>query len=134
MLNKKEIEMLQSFLTREDVKGKQWIEDFIWRNTVQAKFKVGDAVTFDARGQYHFGISPRNWTGTIVKIRYFAHWDNDVRAIQYEIEYQYQVEIEGKLTICKSKTYQLEKDISKASKVIVHTLQKKNEHQEYIVM
>jgi hypothetical protein len=108
MLNKKELKQLEELLAREDIKAKKWLEDFIWRNTTEAKFKVGDIVKFSERSKYHYGVHPINWVGIVTEVEYYRNWGGK-RVIRYTIEYQYK--LRGTDEIGTSNTYQMEEDI-----------------------
>ena len=86
-MTKKEIELLKKLLEREDVKGKRCLKEFIWFNTVEPKYKVGDVVKFSNRRVYHYGCNPIEWVGTITNICY-CRLDC---SYQYEITYKSQI-------------------------------------------
>lgn len=88
MLSKKEVNQLKTLLEREDLKAKKWLEDFIWRNTTEAKFKIGDIVKFSDNNRWHYGSKLVGFVGKVIEVEY---WTN-VMKIAYTIEYQYQLE------------------------------------------
>lgn len=108
MLSNKEVNQLKALLEREDLKAKKWLEDFIWRNTTEAKFKVGDIVKFSETNKFHYGVRPINWVGIVTEVEYYRNWGGK-RVIRYTIEYQYKLSGSDKTE--SSNTYQMEEDI-----------------------
>lgn len=131
MLSKKEVNQLKALLEREDLKAKKWLEDFIWRNTTEAKFKVGDIVKFSETNKYHYGTRPINWIGVITEVTYYRDWNKE-RVIRYTIEYQYKVA--GTDEIEKSVTFHSENEISKNPMNRINVVEKKNKNSDYFTI
>lgn len=132
MLSKKEVNQLKALMEREDLKGKKWIEDFIWRNTTKAKYEIGDIVKFSDYRKYHYGVKPINWVGKIIEVTYHARW-GEGRAIRYTIEYQYK--IKGTNNIETSTTYINEdEEIMKNPMNRINLVEKKNNNSDYFYL
>lgn len=131
MLNKKEVNQLKALLEREDLKAKKWLEDFIWRNTTEAKFKVGDIVKFSETNKFHYGVRPVNWIGVITEVTYYRDWNKE-RVIRYTIEYQYK--ISGSDEIETAITFHSENEISKNPMNRINVVEKKNKNSDYFYL
>lgn len=131
MLNKKELKQLEELLAREDIKAKKWLEDFIWRNTTEAKFKVGDVVKFSETNKFHYGVRPINWVGVVTEVTYYRDWNKE-RVIRYTIEYQYKVS--GSDKIETSKSFHSENEISKNPMNRINVVEKKNKNSDYFTI
>lgn len=127
-LTKQELNTLKSIAEKQGIIGKKHLENFIWCNTTEPKYEVGDKVIFTRRDQRIFGNPVVDWVGTIVK----RTWVTLDKKISYELEVEY--EVDG--TIKQTKSYVLESDISKKNNRLkgINKVSKKSEHEESLHM
>jgi len=109
MLTKKEIETLRKISRKEGIKGDRYIEDFIWRNTVKPKFKVGDVVEFTDRHRYICDKPVVGWLVKITKTKYDTYY----KTVTYEAEAPYTVNGEQKIFNCVVQEYGTKKSRKK---------------------
>ena len=81
-LTQKEIELLKNLAT--DRRGQKRIDEFIWLNTTQAKYKKGQKVLVTDRGHRIYGVEVVDFIGTVKAVRYSANGDE--HNINYEID------------------------------------------------
>lgn len=105
-MKKSEIKNLEELLNREDVKGKHLLKEFIWRNTVKPKFEKDEKVLFTDLRTKIYGVTIKDFVGTIIKRRYYYDYENPIKSyIIYEIEFEFNNE--------KFKAYVKENEIKK---------------------
>lgn len=124
-LTKKELDVLKSISEKQGIIGKKHLENFIWCNTTEAKYEIGDKVVFTRRDQRIYGNPVVDWVGTVVK----RTWVTGIeKCISYELEVNY--EVNG--VIKQTKSHVSESDISKKNNRIKGTnkVSMKNEHEE----
>lgn len=105
-LTKKELEVLQAIAEKQGIVGRKKIEQFIWCNTTDAKYEIGDKVIFTRRDQQIYGNQIVDWVGTVAKRRWVTM---NINYIEYELDVEY--EVDG--VVYKTKSYVAESDISK---------------------
>jgi hypothetical protein len=124
-LTKNEISALKSIAEKQGIIGKKHLENFIWCNTTEAKYEIGDKVVFTRLDQRIYGNPLIDWVGTVVK----RTWVTGIeKCISYELEVTYEVNGVTKQT----KSYVAESDISKKNNRLkgINKVSIKSEHEE----
>jgi hypothetical protein len=124
-LTKNEISALKSIAEKQGIIGKKHLENFIWCNTTEAKYEIGDKVVFTRRDQRIYGNPLIDWVGTVVKRTWVTGTE---KCISYELEVTYEVNGVTKQT----KSYVAESDISKKNNRLkgINKVSVKSEHEE----
>lgn len=124
-LTKNELSALKSIAEKQGIIGKKHLENFIWCNTTEAKYEIGDKVIFTRRDQRIYGNPLIDWVGTVVK----RTWVTGIeKCISYELEVAYEVNGVTKQT----KSHVAESDISKKNNRLkgINKVSIKSEHEE----
>lgn len=87
-MKKSELKTLETLLAQEGTKGKKLLERFIWLNTHEPKYKVGEYYKVSDQGHYVFGVPVIDMNGKIV----------EVRSLSEEKRYRYKLELEVNTT------------------------------------
>ena len=124
-LTKKELEVLQNIANKQGIIGKKKLEEFIWCNTTDAKYEIGDKVIFTRRDHQIYGNQIVDWVGTVTKRSWITLGS---RYISYELEVKY--EVDGMIKVTTS--HVLESDISGKNNRLrgINKVTKKSKYEE----
>ena len=84
-LTRTQLNTLNKLVNDPDLKCGRLLRRYIWANTTEPKYKIGDEVVFDDIHTFHFGQRAENFKGTIIKIEV----DSINYKIIYHIEYKF---------------------------------------------
>lgn len=126
-LTKKELEVLQAIAEKQGIVGRKKIEQFIWCNTTDAKYEIGDKVVFSEYDRKIYGNKIVDWVGTVTKRSWITISSN---YISYELEVEY--EVDG--VLYKTTSYVTESNISKKNNRLkgINKIVKKSKYEDSI--
>lgn len=84
-LTRTQLNILNKLVNDLDLKCDRLLRRYIWANTTEPKYKVGDDVVFDDIHTFHFGQRVENFKGTVIKVEF----DTLECKIIYHIEYKF---------------------------------------------
>lgn len=94
-LTKSEIEQLEKIVNKENLIGRKELDWFVWANTTQPKYKVGDAVKVTERGHKICGEQVIDWNAKITKVLFLKE-----KKIYYHTQITYELNGVKKTSNC----------------------------------
>ena len=123
-MKKSDIKKIEDIINQDNIIGKVLLKEFLWMNTTELKFKIGDKVLFSDLGHRIYGVVVKDFVGVIKNYRYWYDRKRPSQSIiSYEIEFLFNNE--------KFTAYQTEDKIKKTkTKNINNCYNKKEEFKE----
>ena len=87
-MTKAELNTLQKLMEKEDIKGKKLLDQFIWLNTTEPKYAIGNYYRITDIGHRIYGVPVENKKAKLI----------EVRNILSEKQYLYKFELEFETT------------------------------------
>lgn len=81
------INQIEKMLNDNDLKGKELLRRFLWRNTIKPLFKQGDFVIFSETNRAIYGKRLINYVGKVEKIKYYYGTSLEEPFISYELSF-----------------------------------------------
>lgn len=83
-----ELATLQKLMEKDDIKGKKFLDKFIWLNTTKPKYEIGDYYEITDKGHKIYGVPMQHKKGKLIEIKHILLSSKREYVYTFELEFE----------------------------------------------